>query len=206
MMSGILQEICYSTGVSRDTGLWLTNRVMKENTQNVQNREPGITKSVDLQRKYDQLRANNLIHPIVSPPHHYWEIRKNYYPISFWEYNTVFITIQILSKLDCEKKNMRDYVMDVLVCRCGSISCENGGVAFSYDGSCICDCLRPYTGPRCADLIYDERSYRPCSGHQCKLQSTCVADRNDSKGIIATVYIWMNFSHNNKHAYWEFKA
>ena len=60
MMSGILQEICYSTGVSRDTGLWLTNRVMKENTQNVQNREPGIIKSVDLQRKYDQLRANNL--------------------------------------------------------------------------------------------------------------------------------------------------
>ena len=96
--------------------------------------------------------------------------------------------------------------MDVLVCRCGSISCENGGVAFSYGGSCICDCLRPYTGPRCADLIYDERSYRPCSGHLCKLQSTCVADRNDSKGIIATVYIWMNFSHNNKHAYWEFQA
>ena len=54
MMSGILQEICYSTGVSQDTGLWLTNRVMKENTQNVQSREPGIIKSVDLQRKYDQ--------------------------------------------------------------------------------------------------------------------------------------------------------
>ena len=60
MMSGILQEICYSTGVSRDTGLWQTNRVMKENTQNVQNRETGIIKSVDLQRKYDQLRENNL--------------------------------------------------------------------------------------------------------------------------------------------------